>query len=80
MKKNKKGIFNGKNKWIVISTIIFAIIGIASIVIGFGLTYGWLAVLQWFGSRWAIYIYIIIAILGFLVVWLIFKNKIGGED
>lgn len=79
MKKNKKGIFEGKSKWIIISTIIFAILGITALVLGFGLTYGFMSVLKWFGSRWAIYIYIIVALLAFLTVWVYFKNKIGED-
>ena len=77
--KNKKGISQGKSKWIIISTIAFVILGIALIVIGFGVTYGWLSVLQWFGSRWAIYIYIIIGLLVFLFAFVIFKQKIGED-
>lgn len=78
-KKNKKGILQGKNKWIIISTFAFVILGIALIIIGFGVTNGWLSVLQWFGSRWAIYVYIIIGLLGFLFAWVIFKQKIGED-
>ena len=77
--KNKKGILQGKSKWLIISTIAFIILGIALIVIGFGVTYGWLSVLQWFGSRWAIYIYIIIGLLVFLFAFVIFKQKIGED-
>lgn len=77
--KNKKGILQGKSKWVIISTIAFVILGIALIVIGFGVTYGWLSVLQWFGSRWAIYIYIIIGLLVFLFAFVIFKQKIGED-
>lgn len=77
--KNKKGISQGKSKWVIISTIAFVILGIALIVIGFGVTYGWLSVLQWFGSRWAIYIYIIIGLLVFLFAFVIFKQKIGED-
>lgn len=79
MKKDKKGIFQGKSKWIIISTIIFAILGITALVLGFGFTYGFMSVLMWFGSRWAIYIYIALALIAFLIVWVYFKNKIGED-
>ena len=79
MKKKKKGIFEGKSKWIIISTIIFAILGITALILGFGFTNGFMSVLMWFGSRWAIYIYIVVALLGFLLAWVYFKNKIGEE-
>lgn len=79
MKQKKKGIFEGKSKWIIISTIIFAILGITALILGFGFTNGFMSVLMWFGSRWAIYIYIVVALLGFLLAWVYFKNKIGEE-
>jgi len=79
MKKKIKAFIEGKGKWVIISTTIFALIGLIALVVGFGLTYGWMAVLSWFVSRWAIYIYIIIALIGFVVVWVIFRQKIGGE-
>lgn len=79
MKKNKKGIFQGKSKWIIISTIIFAILGITALILGFGLTNGWMSVLMWFGSRWAIYVYIVIALVAFIVIWVYFKGKIGED-
>lgn len=79
MKQKKKGIFEGKSKWIIISTIIFAILGITALILGFGFTNGFMSVLMWFGSRWAVYIYIVIALLGFLIAWVYFKNKIGED-
>lgn len=66
---------NKKGKWVILSTGIFLAIGITALIVGFGLAYGWLAVLQWFGSRWAIYIYILLGLLVFLVIWVIHKAK-----
>ena len=83
MKKKKdsklKKFVNSKGKWAIITTIIFAIIGITALVVGFGLANGWASVLAWFGSRWAIYVYILIAFLGFLLAWIIYKTKMGDE-
>lgn len=76
MKKKKKSLFEGKSKWIIISTIIFAVLGVTALIVGFGLTYGWQSVLNWFGSRWAIYIYILIGIIVFLTAWVLFRKKI----
>lgn len=80
-KKNSKlqKFVQSKGKWALISTGIFALIGITALVVGNGLVYGWASVLAWFGSRWAIYVYIIIGFLGFLVAWIIFKSKMGDE-
>lgn len=75
--KKEKGEKQSRNKKVVISTIIFAILGITAIVVGFGLTDGWASVLAWLVSRWAIYIYIMLALVIFVVVWVLFKNKIG---
>lgn len=75
--KKKKAFLEGKNKYVFFGTIGFATLGIVSLVVGFGLSKGWLSVLNWFTSRWAIYIYIIVALLGFLVAYLIFKKKMG---
>ena len=75
--KKEKGEKQSRNKKVVVSTIIFAILGITAIVVGFGLTDGWASVLAWLGSRWAIYIYIMLALVIFVVVWVLFKNKIG---
>lgn len=80
MNKKKKSIFEGKSKWIIISTIIFAVLGIVALILGFGFTNGFMSVLLWFGSRWAIYIYIIIGLLVFLLAWVIFKHKLGGDE
>ena len=80
-KKNSKlqTFVQGKGKWALISTGIFALIGITALIVGYGLTDGWASVLAWFGSRWAIYVYIIIGFIGFLVAWIIFKSKMGDE-
>lgn len=79
--KNKKvkAFFEGKSKWIIISTIIFAILGITALVLGFGLTNGWESVLAWFTSRWAIYVYIMLAVVALICIWVFFKNKIGED-
>lgn len=79
MKNKKKGIFKGKSKWIIISTLAFATLGIFALILGFSLANGFMSVLLWFGSRWAIYIYITLALLGFVVAWVIFKQKIGED-
>lgn len=78
-KKKNKGLFEGKNKWVIISTIAFLLLGIVALVLGFGFANGFMSVLLWFGSRWAIYVYIIIALLLFLLAWVIFKQKIGDD-
>ncbi len=74
MLKRKEKLTNEK-KLIIISTIMFGVLGITALILGFGLTNGWNTVLAWFSSRWAIYVYIGVALLAFLVVFLVFKTK-----
>lgn len=75
MKKTAKK--ESKSKVAIISTLVFLILGITAFVLGYGLTDGWASVLAWFGSRWAIYIYILIGFLALIVVWLWARTKIG---
>lgn len=79
MSDKKKKLFKGKSKWVILSTAIFALLGITLLIVGFGVTYGWMSVLEWFGSRWAIYVYIIVGLLIFLIAWVVFKQKIGED-
>lgn len=73
----KKAKKESKSKIAIISTLVFLILGITAFVLGYGLTDGWASVLAWFGSRWAIYIYILIGFLALIVVWLWARTKIG---
>ena len=75
--KNKKKIkkLDKASKIAIISTVSFLLVGIAAFVIGYGLKDGWMSVLMWFGSRWAIYIYIAIIILVLALVWFIHKRR-----
>lgn len=51
-KKNKAKLI-----W-MIGIGVFALIGIASFIVGYGLRDGWQAVLAWFTSRWAYIVYV----------------------
>lgn len=55
-------------KKFLILTSVFLLIGLASIVLGFGLSDGWDKVLAWFGSKYAWYCYIAALIWVFVVV------------
>jgi uncharacterized membrane protein (DUF485 family) len=70
-----KKFIQEKGKWAIISTIIFLVVGITSLIVGFGLQIGWVAVLQWFSSKWAIIMYIALALLGFVLIWVIHQSK-----
>lgn len=85
MKNNKVNIYkkpnkfwawvNKKGKWVLLSLLIFAVFGITALIVGFGLTNGWLSVLRWFGSKWAIMIYVLIVFIIFGAIWFIHKAK-----
>lgn len=73
----KKAFKESKSKVAIISTVAFLLLGITAFVVGYGLTDGWDSVLAWFSSRWAVYIYIMLAFLILIVVWLWGKRKVG---
>lgn len=85
MKNNKVNIYkkpnkfwawvNKKGKWVLLSLLIFAVFSITALIVGFGLTNGWLSVLQWFGSKCAIMIYVLIVFIIFGAIWFIHKAK-----
>ena len=56
---------------------VFAIIGVVSFVLGYGLRDGWDAVLAWFSSKWALWIYAFASIYGLAALSYFFylKNK-----
>lgn len=67
-----------KNK-ITIFTIIVAIvlaIGITCFVLAYGLSQGWAAVGAWFGSKWAILLYIALGCYALFVIWVLVMDKI----
>ena len=72
-KKEKK--LDKASKIAIITTALFFGIGLAALAIGFGIKDGWWAVLSWFWSRWAIYVYIALAILIFILIWAIHKRR-----
>lgn len=74
MKKKKKKL-DKATKIAIISTIAFLLVGITAFVVGFGIKDGWLAVAKWFVSRWAVYVYITLILLIFVLIWFIHKRR-----
>ena len=75
MIKNKKKKLDKATKVAIITTISFLLVGIAAMVIGFGIKDGWLSVAKWFVSRWAIYVYIALLLMVFVLLWFIHKRR-----
>lgn len=85
MKKNKSLIYkkpskfreflNRKGKWVILSFIIFAVVGLVALFVGFGLTNGWIETLKWFGSKWAIMLYVLLGFIAFGLIWFIHKVR-----
>lgn len=66
MKKKFVDFVNSKGgKGVFFGTIGFLVFGLACFVVGYGLVDGWDAVIAWFTSRWAIYVYI------FVFLWVV---------
>lgn len=62
---------------------VFALLGIACFVVGYGLKDGWEAVLAWFTSKWAMWIYVfgalyIVILIGY-VLWKKDKDALDGK-
>ena len=77
MKKKLLKFINTKGgKRTLIGTSLFLIFGIACFVIGYGLVDGWEQVIAWFGSQWAIMVYIA---LGFWVLLCLFLWRIASN-
>lgn len=62
---------------------VFALLGIACFVLGYGLKDGWEAVLAWFTSKWAMWVYVFaalyIVILAGYVLWKKDKDALDGK-
>ena len=68
-------VFKKKNLFIIVSAIIVAV-GLLAFILAYGLADGWDAVGAWFGSPYAILLYIGLGCYGLLVTWLIVYDKV----
>lgn len=78
MRKKDKAVM----KWYLLAGV-FALIGIASFIVGYGLKDGWDSVIAWFTSKWAVWVYVFAVVYVFVALGYVFwkKNKemIDGE-
>lgn len=70
VQKSKK-----KNLFIIVSLIVIAI-GVFCFVLAYGLSQGWDVLFAWFGSKWAVMLYILLGCYILLVLWLLIGDKI----
>lgn len=59
----------------VICSVSFALLGILAIMIGFAIRDGWASVFAWFTSRWAVYVYITLALLTFVLIYFLHRRR-----
>lgn len=77
MKKPKRKMSKDKQRvfWLV-GIFVFAVIGIACFVVGYGLADGWEAVAAWFVSKYAMWVYAFLAVYVCFALWyLVFKKN-----
>lgn len=61
-------------KW-YIGIGIFALVGVACFIVGYGLKDGWEAVLAWFTSKWAMWVYVFAALYVIIALGFVFWKK-----
>lgn len=61
-------------KW-YIGLGVFALIGGACFVVGYGLKDGWDSVLAWFTSKWAMWVYVFAALYVLILAGFVFYKK-----
>lgn len=65
-----------KKKTFIIVSLLIIIVGIITFVLAYGLSDGWQAVAEWFVSKYAVMLYIILGCYSLLVLWLIISDRI----
>ena len=66
---------NGKYQFLIISAIVI-FVGLLAFVLAYGLSSGWLAVAKWFGSKWAIILYIGVGAWILFAIWLYVLERV----
>lgn len=59
----------------IIGTTAFLLIGITALVLGYGLKDGWQVVLNWFTSRYAMFVYVGIGFYILLILYIIVLSQ-----
>lgn len=61
-----------RNKVIALIATGALIVAILCLILGFGLTYGWHSIIEWFSSKWAFWVYIVAGlwIIGLLYIFI----------
>jgi len=64
-----------KSSIFILSIAAFLVVGIASFILAYGLTDGWLSVAQWFGSKYAILLYMGIGIFAVVTAIVLLRER-----
>lgn len=83
MKKLFEKIKNNKGKSAIVASIgsiAFLILGIACFACGYGFSLGWDVVLAWFSSRYALLVYVFLALWLFIASYLIYWGKLHEDE
>lgn len=65
-----------KKKLFIIVSAAIILFGLFIFILSYGLSKGWAAVGAWFGSKWAILLYVSIGVYALFVVWLLIAEKV----
>ena len=68
-----------RNLFLIVSGIII-LVGIVCFVLAYGISQGWDVLVAWFGSKWAVILYILLGCYGIFVAWLLISDKIKNMD
>lgn len=79
MNRKKKKALTKAQKAGIIGTAVFLAVGIIATVTGCVIKWGWIAVLKWFGSSMAIWIYVILALAIFAAVFAIHRMRMEKD-
>lgn len=65
-----------KKKLFIIVSAAIILFGLFIFILSYGLSKGWSAVGLWFGSKWAILLYIALGLYALFVGWLLLSEKV----
>lgn len=68
-----------KNLFLIVSLIVI-LVGLVCFILAYGISQGWDVLIAWFGSKWAIILYILLGCYALFAGWLLISDKIKNMD